>query len=742
MPFFKSLSNELGRNTGKYISGKVFGTGKKSTPQYVIDQQDRDERRKEREKIRREREETKEQARIERERAREERKLALEHAKLEKEELKRRKEEEKERVLQENRDLFSQFVSYIFSIEKLHTKTSFEVGFRSTQGANVSEPNVKTEEEIFKKTVKGVLSTQITDLTDRYKGNQSNNQLLKGLGVFEKFLILSSSNSDAEKYGDLGIPKYLKYLRNVKSDREKIKNFLRDLENHLLGQSTISIKQKSKNRLFSIVESSIKTGKKDINKKISEKYGDDWENIREEYNNIDSKHDDLAAQIVECEEQFLGKIRNRSKIKALEEEISNLHKTAPTNGPLINEMFEELTSDNEYVEEMLSVLNKSFDRDWGKFTDLLTKRITQKQTTFQENIEQWNFVKALKEGDSFAIRELLQSRDIFEFMEDYGSSVSVGFNGNVLEVDIFPNTDEAVPKTKRAILKNGALSEKPMAKTEYNLLVQDYICSCILRIANDYFLNLWEESIVINVLETALNPATGNQEENMIISTQIFREPFEKLNLYNLDASDAVEHLGCNMKFSKSNGFSATQIIEVKQPVEEVIEEVTEVVEIEEPVEEVIEEIAEVVEIEESVEEIIEEVAEVVEIEEPVEEVIEEVAEVVEIEEPVEEVIEEVAEVVETKEPVEEEKAATVRRKRFKIESTANVADLNKSLKKFGYQAIVYTAAGNEASDNRKLKTLGGKEYNEINELVGEPVLKNIKALIRKTKVKFKLVKI
>ncbi len=777
MPFFRSLSNELGRNTGKYISNKVFGTGK-PIPQYVIQQKERDERRKEREKIRKEREEAKEQARIDREQAREERRLALEQAKLEKEELKRRKEEEKERVLAENRDLFSQFTSYIFSIEKLHTKTSFQKGFKYTSTAKVSNPNVVTEQDIFEKAMTGMLSQHINNIGNKYQQNfsrESTRKEIEGFSVFEKFLVLADTyvkltnkkDEILQEFKYFEVPKYLRYLRSVKSDHAKIRQFLSKLETYILKNSVAAIDNSWKDRFATLIQTCVKTGKKDIHKKISEKYGANWKRIQEEYNNIDSKHDSLASQIVQLEEQFLGKIRNRSKIKALEEEISNLHKTIPTNGPLINELFEELTSDNKYVEELLQNFNKKFDGNWNELLSSLDKRISFQKQVIQDQLEQWSFVQSLKEGDSFAIRALLQNRDIFEFMEDYGSSVSVGFNGNVLEVDIFPNTDEVVPKNKRTILKNGSLSEKPMPNTEYNLLVQDYICSCILRIANDYFSDLWEESIVINVLETILNSATGNEEENVIVSTQIFREKFEKLNLQNLDASDAVEYLGCNMKFSKAKGFSATQVVEVVQPIkeEEVVQEEVvqeEVVQEEVVQEEVVQE--EVVQEEVVQEEIVQEEVvqeevvqeeivqeeivqeEVVQEEVVQEEVVQEevVQEEIVQEEIVQEEIvqEEIVQEEIVQEEVIEEKNSTVRRKRFKIEPTANVADLNKSLKKFGYQAIVYTAAGNEASDNRKLKTLGGKEYKEINELVDEPVLKNVKALIRKTKVKFKLVKI
>jgi hypothetical protein len=51
--FFKSLSKELGKNTGKYVSNKIFGDNH-ATPYKIIKQEERSERRFEREKLREE----------------------------------------------------------------------------------------------------------------------------------------------------------------------------------------------------------------------------------------------------------------------------------------------------------------------------------------------------------------------------------------------------------------------------------------------------------------------------------------------------------------------------------------------------------------------------------------------------------------------------------------------------------------------------------------------------------------
>ena len=57
-----------------------------------------------------------------------------------------------------------------------------------------------------------------------------------------------------------------------------------------------------------------------------------------------------------------------------------------------------------------------------------------------------------------------------------------------------------------------------MTKTRYYELQQDYVCSCILRIARDLFALLPLKTVIIHAYDEQLNTETGHEERKLILS--------------------------------------------------------------------------------------------------------------------------------------------------------------------------------------------------------------------------------
>lgn len=159
-------------------------------------------------------------------------------------------------------------------------------------------------------------------------------------------------------------------------------------------------------------------------------------------------------------------------------------------------------------------------------------------------------------GDIDAYYEVVEALEPFDDLLAFGSAFEIGTEDpSVIVAEFNVKQEEVIPETQISLTKTGKVSEKPMTKTMYNELLQDYVCSVTLRLARDLFAILPVDKVVIHVVDDMLNPATGHNEEITFISVIFDRATFAKLNLEGIDPSDAFINFEHNMKFSKTNGF-------------------------------------------------------------------------------------------------------------------------------------------------------------------------------------------
>ena len=95
-------------------------------------------------------------------------------------------------------------------------------------------------------------------------------------------------------------------------------------------------------------------------------------------------------------------------------------------------------------------------------------------------------------------------------------------------------------------------SKSSMKITEYNDLLQDYVCSCAIRVARDIFALLPVSHVIVHALS----------EGNTVLSVDFERRIFTKLRFQGSDASDLVEEFRCNMDFDRQNGFQPVAQLE------------------------------------------------------------------------------------------------------------------------------------------------------------------------------------
>jgi hypothetical protein len=171
----------------------------------------------------------------------------------------------------------------------------------------------------------------------------------------------------------------------------------------------------------------------------------------------------------------------------------------------------------------------------------------------------------LLEGNADSYLDVVAEVKPFSDIEHLGTNLNlhVYANGD-LRIDLRVHGEEIVPKDKYSLRTNGSLQTKAMPKGEFYEIYQDYVCSCVLRVAVEIFAVLPLERVLINATDALLNPRTGHVEELPLLSVIVGRDTLQNLNLDRVDPSDAMGNFIHNMKFRKTGGL--TPVPEVKFP--------------------------------------------------------------------------------------------------------------------------------------------------------------------------------
>lgn len=130
-------------------------------------------------------------------------------------------------------------------------------------------------------------------------------------------------------------------------------------------------------------------------------------------------------------------------------------------------------------------------------------------------------------------------------------------NGHLLEINIQVNKDNVIPK-ERKVLCQGEVKLENLPIPESNILYREYVCSCVIKCAQDSFNVLPESSVVINVEQVS-----AGQPNETILSCHIEKELLEFLLIEDDKPSEILESFVHLEDFNphRGDGFSAIQTI-------------------------------------------------------------------------------------------------------------------------------------------------------------------------------------
>ncbi len=189
---------------------------------------------------------------------------------------------------------------------------------------------------------------------------------------------------------------------------------------------------------------------------------------------------------------------------------------------------------------------------------------SQKVSSWETDWTDWNesvqIAQQILDGNDEAKVQAIKEFDPFSEISSLGSSLSISISDNsIIEATVHIHGEEIIPGEMKSLLKSGRLSTKKMPKGQFNELYQDYVCSGVLRVANELFALLPEKMVIVTAVDELLNTKTGHLEKSPILSACISRSTLESLNMDMIDPSDSMGNFIHNMSFKKTTGFDAVE---------------------------------------------------------------------------------------------------------------------------------------------------------------------------------------
>lgn len=230
----------------------------------------------------------------------------------------------------------------------------------------------------------------------------------------------------------------------------------------------------------------------------------------------------------------------------------------------------------EYTPSFIDRFFKREEKKRASFTENIANAIKDDRAEYnigladwEKRVEDWKesveIANLLLQGEVEAKLEAIEKLQPFSEISNLGSNLSVSaYDIGLLEITVHVHGTEIIPNEVKSLLKSGRLSVKNMPKGRFNEIYQDYVCSCILRVANELFSIVPDKLVVITAVDELLNPKTGHLEESPILSAAISSATLSSLNLETLDPSDSMRNFIHNMSFKKTKGFVSVNRVNVE----------------------------------------------------------------------------------------------------------------------------------------------------------------------------------
>ena len=161
--------------------------------------------------------------------------------------------------------------------------------------------------------------------------------------------------------------------------------------------------------------------------------------------------------------------------------------------------------------------------------------------------------------DPRAYSDALSNLSALGEVGNLGSSIHFTVhNARTVECTLDVNGKDTIPSETKSLTATGKVAVKTMPKAEFHEIYQDYVCSCVLRVARELFALLPIDLVLITARVDGVDTQTGHPAKLPVLSLVAPREFLESLRFETLDPSDSLanfQHRGDVMASRRSGEF-------------------------------------------------------------------------------------------------------------------------------------------------------------------------------------------
>lgn len=227
---------------------------------------------------------------------------------------------------------------------------------------------------------------------------------------------------------------------------------------------------------------------------------------------------------------------------------------------------EAIRNYENYKPKFFEWLFKREEKSYSQLSKQIKNAKEEDEKAYKEWEELVEFAKNVLAGDIDTYFRVIEEMNPLGDLSEFGSGFEFLTDApSYMEVEFDVHSSNVIPTEEKKLTKTGKVSIKQMTKTRYFELKQDYVCSCILRVARDLFALLPIKTVIIHAYDDQLNTVTGYEERILILSIKIDREILNGLNFESIDCSDSMNNFQHQMKFRKTKGFDLVEKITINE---------------------------------------------------------------------------------------------------------------------------------------------------------------------------------
>jgi len=166
---------------------------------------------------------------------------------------------------------------------------------------------------------------------------------------------------------------------------------------------------------------------------------------------------------------------------------------------------------------------------------------------YQGRFARWDRTHSLAQrvlaGDARAYTQAVSEFPNLAEIANLGSSIHMTVHdAKLVACALKVNGLGVIPSDAKSLTAAGKVAIRPMPKSRFHEIYQDYICGCILRLAREIFALLPVDTVLLTAIVDGIDTRTGRPAEMPVLSVVAPRGLVEQLDFDRLVPSDAIEN--------------------------------------------------------------------------------------------------------------------------------------------------------------------------------------------------------